>query len=129
MPVPLLCRCSFVVGKKSKQVTSILDHWAGSATSFVSVSFPQSHPKYTVLTSTGWSLLALPLFCFPTNAGVTLETMNYAVVVFVGFLLISAVWYGVWGRKNYVGPALESLEGRNGSLSHDNDSEAGSSKC
>ncbi|CAG7950216.1 unnamed protein product [Penicillium salamii] len=76
-----------------------------------------------------WSLLALPLFCFPTNAGVTLETMNYAVVVFVGFLLISAVWYGVWGRKNYVGPALESLEGRNGSLSHDNDSEAGSSKC
>ncbi|CAI7634399.1 unnamed protein product [Penicillium bialowiezense] len=75
-----------------------------------------------------WSLLALPLFCFPTTAAVSLETMNYACVVFAGFLIISAAWYVVWGRKNYVGPALESLEGQNhnGSLSGD---EVGPNKC
>lgn len=37
--------------------------------------------------------------------------MNYASVVFVGFVSISSVWYGVWGRKNYIGPALEQLDG------------------
>lgn len=73
----------------------------------------------TILLSIGWSLLALPLFCFPTSAAVTKDTMNYASVVFVGFLLISAVWYVAWGKKNYVGPSLESLDGQNGSLHYE----------
>lgn len=42
--------------------------------------------------------------------------MNYASVVFVGFVSISGVWYGVWGRKNYIGPALEQLDGESGSF-------------
>lgn len=35
--------------------------------------------------------------------------MNYAVVVFVGIIIISAVWYVVSGHKNYKGPPSEGL--------------------
>jgi amino acid transporter len=58
-----------------------------------------------------WCLLAIPLFSMPTSIPVTTNSMNYASVVFVGFVSISGVWYGVWGRKNYIGPALEQLDG------------------
>lgn len=51
-----------------------------------------------------WSLLAVPLFCMPTTVPVTATLMNYASVVFVAFIIISAGWYYVWGRTNYQGP-------------------------
>jgi hypothetical protein len=41
---------------------------------------------------------------------VTLETMNYACVVFVGIIVISAVWYWVWGYKNYAGPPTDAID-------------------
>lgn len=40
----------------------------------------------------------------PTMVPVTLESMNYASVVFVGFVAISAFWYLIWGYRNYAGP-------------------------
>jgi hypothetical protein len=55
--------------------------------------------------------------------------MNYASVVFVGFLFIAMAWYVVWGRKNYVGPALESLDGQTGSLHHESEEEFEAGKC
>lgn len=57
-----------------------------------------------------WTALAIPLFSMPTFSAVTLEDMNYASVVFVGFVAISAVWYWVWGHKNYSGPPTERFE-------------------
>lgn len=57
-----------------------------------------------------WTLLAVPLFCMPTFSTVTLETMNYASVVFVGFMAVSAVWYWAWGYQNYAGPPTEGVE-------------------
>ncbi|KAI1206830.1 amino acid transporter [Annulohypoxylon truncatum] len=57
------------------------------------------------IVATAWSLLAIPLFCMPSTVPVVdPTTMNYASVVFVGFVAISAGWYVAWGRKNYVGP-------------------------
>lgn len=61
--------------------------------------------------STAWSLLAIPLFCMPTYKVVTLETMNYACVVFVGFTTIAGLWYLVWGYRNYDGPPKEGIDG------------------
>ncbi|EAW13758.1 putative amino acid permease [Aspergillus clavatus NRRL 1] len=57
-----------------------------------------------------WSLLAIPLFCMPSFMVVTLETMSYACVVFVGFTAIAALWYWVWGYQNYAGPPKEGVD-------------------
>ncbi|KAJ5741766.1 hypothetical protein N7533_011175 [Penicillium manginii] len=57
-----------------------------------------------------WSLVAVPLFSMPTSAVVTKDTMNYASVVFVGFVSVSAIWYLIWGQKNYIGPVLDTSE-------------------
>lgn len=46
-----------------------------------------------------WILFEMVLFSMPTALPVTLETMNYASVVFIGFLTLSAVWYAIWARK------------------------------
>lgn len=56
------------------------------------------------VSSLAWTILAIPLFCMPTFKNVTPQSMNYAVVVFVAIVLISALWYWAWGRKNYTGP-------------------------
>ena len=65
---------------------------------------------YLISIFTGWSLIALPLFSFPTSATITKDTMDYASVVFVGFVSVAAAWYLVWGKKNYIGPILEASE-------------------
>ncbi len=59
--------------------------------------------------SPAWSILAVPLFCMPAYLPVTAASVNYAPVVFVGFIVIAFAWYALWGRKNYAGPPTESL--------------------
>lgn len=56
------------------------------------------------LISAAWSLFAIPLFCMPTEVPVTPATVNYAPVVFAGAMLISGVWYLIWGYRHYEGP-------------------------
>ncbi|KAJ8127469.1 hypothetical protein O1611_g6167 [Lasiodiplodia mahajangana] len=51
-----------------------------------------------------WIVFELVLFSLPTVLPVTAVSMNYAIVVFVGFMALSAVWYGVYARKVYRGP-------------------------
>lgn len=46
-----------------------------------------------------WVAFELVLFSMPTTIPTTPEFMNYAIVVFTGFLTISAVWYVVHARK------------------------------
>ena len=45
----------------------------------------------------------------PAYLPVTAATVNYAPVVFVGFVAIAGAWYAAWGRKNYRGPPTEHL--------------------
>jgi amino acid transporter len=51
-----------------------------------------------------WIAFEVILFSMPTALPVTPISMNYASVVLVGFMAISAVWYGVYARKVYKGP-------------------------
>ncbi|KAH9995146.1 amino acid transporter [Xylariaceae sp. FL0662B] len=51
-----------------------------------------------------WIAFELVLFSMPTALPVTESSMNYAIVVFVGFMVLSAVWYGIYARKIYHGP-------------------------
>ncbi|KAF7714025.1 Uncharacterized protein PECH_000525 [Penicillium ucsense] len=66
-----------------------------------------------------WSILAIPLFCMPTTKEVTEQTMNYASVVFFGFIVIATVWY-FFARKSYRGPPTDAI--------HDDDSISPSSR-
>ncbi|KAI2467264.1 amino acid transporter [Annulohypoxylon bovei var. microspora] len=51
-----------------------------------------------------WIVFEVILFSMPTALPVTDVSMNYAIVVFVGFMVLSAIWYGVYARKVYRGP-------------------------
>ncbi|KAL4786892.1 amino acid/polyamine transporter I [Aspergillus varians] len=57
-----------------------------------------------------WTLIVIPLFSMPTLLDVTADTMNYASVVFVGFVVLSGLWYWVWGYQNYVGPPSDAID-------------------
>lgn len=63
------------------------------------------------ITTLLWIVLAIFLFCMPTNlAGLDASTMNYASVVFAGFAAISLIWYAAWGRKHFSGPPILQSE-------------------
>ncbi|KAJ4141663.1 hypothetical protein NW768_000879 [Fusarium equiseti] len=51
-----------------------------------------------------WICFEMVLFTMPVAIPVNPVTMNYAVVVFFGFMAISAVWYVVHARHVYKGP-------------------------
>lgn len=71
----------------------------------------------TNITTLLWIVLAIFLFCMPTNlAGLDSATMNYASVVFAGFAFISMAWYAVWGRKHFSGPPILKSELANGGV-------------
>jgi amino acid transporter len=61
-----------------------LNHTAGLAVNFVAIA---------------WVAFELVLFSMPTTIPTTAELMNYAIVVFTGFLTLSAVWYAAFARK------------------------------
>lgn len=46
-----------------------------------------------------WIVFETVLFSMPQVLPVDEVTMNYAIVVFMGFMVLSAVWYGVYARK------------------------------
>ncbi|TAQ89475.1 hypothetical protein B7494_g2234 [Chlorociboria aeruginascens] len=46
-----------------------------------------------------WIAFELVLFCMPTALPVTKTSMNYASVVFVGFGVLAAGWYGIYARR------------------------------
>ncbi|KAF3070935.1 putative amino-acid permease C15C4.04c [Daldinia childiae] len=56
------------------------------------------------LLAIAWILFEVVLFSMPTVLPVTEVNMNYAIVVFVGFMVLSAIWYGIYARKVYRGP-------------------------
>ncbi|KAI5825409.1 amino acid transporter [Schizophyllum commune Tattone D] len=56
------------------------------------------------VTTVMWVALEMVLFSMPAALPVDKSTMNYASVVFVGFAVISGVWYMLNGRFHYSGP-------------------------
>jgi amino acid transporter len=51
-----------------------------------------------------WIAFEVVLFSMPTVLPVTEVTMNYAIVVFVGIMAMSGVWYAVYARKGKLLP-------------------------
>lgn len=52
-----------------------------------------------------WIAFELVIFSMPTVLPVTPVSMNYASVVFIGFLIICAVWYFLYGKKSKSPPS------------------------
>jgi amino acid transporter len=50
------------------------------------------------MVAVAWIVFELVLFSLPTAIPVTEVTMNYAIVVYLGFMVLSAVWYFVHAR-------------------------------
>lgn len=55
-----------------------------------------------------WICFEVVLFSMPTALPVTVESMNYAVVVFFGFMVFSAIYYVTYAHKVYHGPPESS---------------------
>ncbi|KAL1757075.1 amino acid permease-domain-containing protein [Schizophyllum commune] len=51
-----------------------------------------------------WTLFIIVIFSFPTVLPVTAENMNYASVITVGVMFMSALWYILGGHRHYKGP-------------------------
>ena len=51
-----------------------------------------------------WLLVSSVILFFPSGAPVDEESMNYAVVVVVGALVIAGIWWVAVARHNFVGP-------------------------
>ncbi|KAK3324013.1 amino acid/polyamine transporter I [Cercophora scortea] len=69
--------------------------------------------RWTMGSSIGWPVNAVAvlwiafecvLFSMPQVLPVTEVSMNYAIVVFAGFMALSAVWYAVYAHRVYKGP-------------------------
>jgi choline transport protein len=51
-----------------------------------------------------WSFVAMLFSVFPTAQPVSAGNMNYAVVVFCGWMVFGGVYYGFCKRGRYTGP-------------------------
>ena len=58
-----------------------------------------------------YSAFIIIFSCFPTNLPIDLSTANWAPLVWVAVILISVVFYVVYGKKHYTAP-VEFVEGR-----------------
>lgn len=58
------------------------------------------------LVALGWLCLVFVVAFFPgvPAPSLTLAAMNWSIVVFAAVVLLSAVYFVVWGRKGYIGP-------------------------
>ena len=55
-----------------------------------------------------WIAFEVVLFSMPVAIPVTVVSMNYAAVVYVGFAFLAAVWYLIHARKGKTTPIREN---------------------
>lgn len=51
----------------------------------------------------GWATVFV---CFPVEANPVAQSMNYAIVMFVGVVIIAVVYYHLHGKRVYEGPVV-----------------------
>ncbi|PTD13434.1 hypothetical protein HYE67_010116 [Fusarium culmorum] len=64
-----------------------------------------------------WIIVVVIFSAFPSVMPVTAQNMNYSVVVMAFWVLVGALYYGVWGKKKYQVPNVDMavLDGARGS--------------
>lgn len=66
-----------------------------------------------------WLMFTCVLFILPTEAPITPDTMNYAIVPFAFIMLCSLTYFYFWGRKWFTGP-VRVIDGKVVILDDDN---------
>ncbi|KAG2205697.1 hypothetical protein INT47_008054 [Mucor saturninus] len=69
--------------------------------------------------SSFWLMFTCVLFVLPTEAPITPDTMNYAIVPFAFIMLCSLTYFYFWGRKWFTGP-VRVIDGKVVILDDDN---------
>ena len=67
-----------------------------------------------------WLMFTCVLFVLPTEAPITPDTMNYAIVPFAFIMLCSLTYFYFWGRKWFTGP-VRVIDGKEVILDEEDD--------
>lgn len=101
---------SFVVLSTLSYVGAIMPHVLTKRKNIVPGPFWMGNFGYAVnIISLIWILVTNVFFMFPFVLPVTVQNMNYTVVITVGIMTIVACWWVVSANKNYRGP-IYSME-------------------
>jgi choline transport protein len=49
-------------------------------------------------------ILLFVMIFFPTSPNPAIQNMNWAVFIYSGVMILSLVYFAIWGRKTYLGP-------------------------
>ncbi|KAG0188290.1 hypothetical protein DFQ28_005147 [Apophysomyces sp. BC1034] len=72
--------------------------------------------------SAAWLVFTCFLFICPTEAPITPDTMNYAIVPFAFIMILSTGYFLIWGRKWFTGP-VRVIDGQHVILDDDSTTE------
>lgn len=93
------------IGSQMSYLVPILLRVTASRTKFVPGPFNLG--KFSIALgwiSSAWLIFTCALFICPTEAPITADTMNYAVVPFAAIMICSMTYFYFWGRKWFTGP-------------------------
>ncbi|CAO3632271.1 unnamed protein product [Mucor fragilis] len=93
------------IGSQMSYLVPILLRITTSRTKFVPGPF--SLGKFSIICgviSSCWLIFTCALFICPTEAPITPDNMNYAIVPFAAIMICSMTYFYFWGRKWFTGP-------------------------
>jgi amino acid transporter len=93
------------IGSQMSYLVPILLRITASRTKFVPGPF--SLGKYSIVLgwiASCWLIFTCALFICPTEAPITADNMNYAIVPFAAIMVTSMTYFYFWGRKWFTGP-------------------------
>ncbi|OAD06931.1 hypothetical protein MUCCIDRAFT_34232 [Mucor lusitanicus CBS 277.49] len=93
------------IGSQMSYLVPILLRITTSRTKFVPGPF--SLGKFSIacgVISSCWLIFTCALFICPTEAPITADNMNYAIVPFAAIMICSMTYFYFWGRKWFTGP-------------------------
>lgn len=74
-----------------------------------------------------WLMFTCVLFVLPTEAPITPDTMNYAIVPFAFIMICSMTYFFIWGRKWFTGP-VRVIDGQEVILDEEDEASIASKK-
>ncbi|KAI7902678.1 amino acid/polyamine transporter I [Cokeromyces recurvatus] len=113
------------IGSQMSYLVPILLRVTASRTKFTPGPF-QLGPRLGILfgwISSGWLIFTCALFICPTEAPISADNMNYAIVPFAAIMITSMTYFYFWGRKWFTGP-VRMIHGKEEIILDENDEDS-----